>query len=304
MFQTESEKCAENDEAEYLNYLGATEANLIESDVRPQSQGFLPAKAPGDTGWTIQHGCPYQSEKLVLSQDNPFKGLKIAETSAVNLQPEREACPKCFKSRKYFCYSCYVPIESLAAVFPKVGLPIKIDIVKHHREVEGKSTAVHAVVLAPEDVTMFTFPHIPDYSQEKALLVFPNDTSKSLQQIVEDTCMKSEIEGHDFPFTKIVFIDSTWNQCYGMLQDERLAGLPTVKISSRNTIFWRYQKGKPKDFLATIEAIYYFLVDFHNIALRKSYLGEYDNILFLFKFMYEKIHELYDHNSLRAYTRD
>jgi len=304
MLQNESEKCAENDEAEYLNYLGATEVNLIESDVRPQSHGFLPAKPPGDTGWSIQHGSPYQSEKLVLSQDNPFQGLKIAETSAVNLQPEREACPKCCKSRKYFCYSCYVPIESLDKVFPKVNLPIKIDVVKHHREVEGKSTAVHAVVLAPEDVTMYTFPDIPDYSQEKALLVFPNNTSKSLQEIVESTCMQNVENEQSFPFTKIVFIDSTWNQCYGMLQDPRLTALPTVKISSRNTIFWRYQKGKPKDFLATIEAIYYFLVDFHNIALRKNYLGEYDNILFLFKFMYEKIHELYDHNSLRAYTRD
>ena len=72
---------------------------------------------------------------------------------------------------------------------------------------------------------------------------------------------------------------------------------------SRNTIFWRYQKGKPKEYLATIEAIYYFLVDFHNIVLKTGYQGEYDDLLFLFKFMYDKIHELYDHDSLRAYTR-
>ncbi len=83
-----------------------------------------------------------------------------------------------------------------------------------------------------------------------------------------------------------------------------ISGLPRVEISSRRTIFWRYQKGKPKEYLATIEAIYYFLVDFHSIVLNKKYNGEYDNILFLFKFMYDKIHELYDHDSLRAYTRD
>ena len=83
-----------------------------------------------------------------------------------------------------------------------------------------------------------------------------------------------------------------------------ILGLPRVEISSRRTIFWRYQKGKPKEYLATIEAIYYFLVDFHCIVLNKKYGGEYDNILFLFKFMYDKIHELYDHDSLRAYTRD
>ncbi len=47
-----------------------------------------------------------------------------------------------------------------------------------------------------------------------------------------------------------------------------------------------------------------FLVDYHQIVMGKEYDGEYDNMLFFFKFMYDKIHELYDHNSLRAYTLD
>lgn len=32
---------------------------------------------------------------------------------------------------------------------------------------DGKSTAVHAAVLAPDDVKIFTYPCIPDYEAEE-----------------------------------------------------------------------------------------------------------------------------------------
>ena len=35
------------------------------------------------------------------------------------------------------------------------------------------------------------------------------------------------------------------------------------------------------------------MVDYHNVISDKPYKGEYDNLLFFFKFMYEKIHQLY-----------
>ena len=35
------------------------------------------------------------------------------------------------------------------------------------------------------------------------------------------------------------------------------------------------------------------MVDYHNVISEKPYNGEYDNLLFFFKFMYEKIHQLY-----------
>ena len=54
--------------------------------------------------------------------------------------------------------------------------------------------------------------------------------------------------------------------------------------------------------MATIEAIYYFLVDYHNLVLGPgSYSGEYDELLYLFKFMYGKIHKLYEKSTLRSY---
>ena len=50
------------------------------------------------------------------------------------------------------------------------------------------------------------------------------------------------------------------------------------------------------------QAIYYFLVDYHTLAMDRKYSGEYDNLLYLFKFMFGKIHQLYDKSSLRSYN--
>jgi len=52
-------------------------------------------------------------------------------------------------------------IDSLIYVFQ---LPFKVDIIKHPCEVDGKSTAVHAAILAPHDVTVYRFPDIPVYT--------------------------------------------------------------------------------------------------------------------------------------------
>jgi len=48
-----------------------------------------------------------------------------------------------------------------------IQLPLKVDIIKHPGETDGKSTAVHAGVLAPEYVSIYTYPCIPDYDKEK-----------------------------------------------------------------------------------------------------------------------------------------
>ena len=126
--------------------------------------------------------------------------------------------------------------------------------------------------------------------QEQAVLVFPGKESKSMEYYRSSSLSNCD---YVFPFTKIVFIDSTWNQCHKICQDPRIHSLPQIMIKSRQTLFWRYQSGKPKEYLSTIEAIYYLCVDFDNILLGNTYCGQYDNLLFFFKFMYEKIHQLY-----------
>lgn len=46
-------------------------------------------------------------------------------------------------------------------------LPLKIDIIKHPNETDGKSTAVHAKLLAPDDVTIYKYPCIPEYKENR-----------------------------------------------------------------------------------------------------------------------------------------
>ena len=45
--------------------------------------------------------------------------------------------------------------------------------------------------------------------------------------------------------------------------------------------------------MSFFQAIYYFMVDYQKATSDEQYNGEYDNLLFFFKFMYEKIHQLY-----------
>ena len=96
---------------------------------------------------------------------------------------ERQACHICNKSRKFFCYTCHAPLPSLRDLLPRLELPVQIDVVKHPGEVEGKSTAVHAKLVSPDSVNIHIYPDIPDYSQERALLVFPGKHTKTLQQL-------------------------------------------------------------------------------------------------------------------------
>ena len=79
-------------------------------------------------------------------------------------------------------------------------------------------------------------------------------------------------------------------------------GLKCVELKTRTTKFWRHQKDKPDTYLATIEAIYYFLRDYHEYFIPRPYRGEYDNLLFFFCFMYQKIRKFHDGGKhLKAY---
>lgn len=131
------------------------------------------------------------------------------------------------------------------------------------------------------------------------------------------------------PIDRAVFIDSTWNQSRGIYKDDRIKKLPCIVIQNRISQFWRHQKGSPRWYLATVEAIHQFLVEIHvnawgvNTEYKgiihclnddylkqfitntsdESYNGQYDNILFFFKHMYDLIHAYYDHDQLHAYKR-
>ncbi|XP_052865659.1 tRNA-uridine aminocarboxypropyltransferase 1 [Anopheles cruzii] len=306
---------------------------------------------------------------------DPFEGMEIADTDFLMDVKGRSSCPVCQRSRKFFCYTCYVPVAGIVNRVPRIALPLKVDIIKHKNEIDGKSTAVHAAILAPEDVTIHSYPNIPDYREEEGVvLIFPTPTALTvaslfsgetyqmkenyglpkgyhmgtllrfrLHDIVDAHVQQSEEAAEpngalsNIPVRRAVFIDSTWNQCRGIYKDERLSSLRTVVIQNRISQFWRHQRNSPRWFLATVEAVHQFLMEVHiaawgldsryrgleHIHLKKDaiaegriflpdaqetegvkpYNGQYDNILFFFRHMYNLIHKYYDHEKLKSYRR-
>lgn len=52
--------------------------------------------------------------------------------------------------------------------------------IKHPKELDGKSTAVHARIIAEKDVNLYTWPELPKYEKpERTLLLFPGPVSQA-----------------------------------------------------------------------------------------------------------------------------
>jgi DTW domain-containing protein YfiP len=240
---------------------------------------------------------------------NPFSELQITSSCFLDELTTRESCAGCHKSRKYFCYTCYTLLPSLANKIPHVKLPFKVHIIKHPGEVSGKSTACHAAVLAPDDVTVYQFPYIPDYDDtSNVILVFPGVNAVNLRDyyiynhnssptglhLIKETKSHSDEVGDDInSFATVVFIDSTWYQVHTIVSDQRIAKLPRVELACHETKFWRHQLNKPTTYLSTIEAIYYTAWEYHNLLQEHGYYdkycGQYDDLLFFFVYFYNKI---------------
>lgn len=76
--------------------------------------------------------------------------------------------------------------------------------------------------------------------------------------------------------------------------------LPCVVLRTRKSLFWRYQLGKPDSYLATIEAIYDAVVNLQErrVGDGSNYDGRYDDLLFFFRYFYQKMNDLYFHKSV------
>ncbi|KAE8617837.1 hypothetical protein XENTR_v10009209 [Xenopus tropicalis] len=193
-------------------------------------------------------------------ENNLLQNLKLSSQRVLEIAQKkgRSKCPKCNSSRMFYCYTCFVPVESVPSdEIPVVKLPLKIDIIKHPNETDGKSTAVHAKLLAHEDVTVYTYPCVPQYQDQKheVVLVFPGPDSVSLSDSLlyirgsgdmqnDSSCEpslkrpkcsqqydKSKNEGVEEKkpmhfLKKLIFIDSTWNQTNKIISDERLQDVP------------------------------------------------------------------------------
>lgn len=53
--------------------------------------------------------------------ENPYRGMKIDNHTEILCKVNnRSKCVSCNKSRKFFCYTCYIPVDDLKGKLPKV----------------------------------------------------------------------------------------------------------------------------------------------------------------------------------------
>ncbi|KAI8872155.1 hypothetical protein GQ42DRAFT_161508 [Ramicandelaber brevisporus] len=248
--------------------------------------------------------------------------LKISSTEELSkVSDDRQVCSKCKKSVKLFCYKCVelVGDDSIKPLVPQIGqLPFKLDILKAKYERDGKSTALHAKLIAPGDVDIFIHPdNLPSYltdadsneEAERCLLLYPGVGAKPVE------------EYDPASFDRVIVIDGTWKQANSIvINSPKLLKMRRVTIRPRATLFWRYQQ-KSAAYMATIEAIYFMYRDYAEaVASRQQqqqqqqqqtesdtavtaagYDGRYDNLLFFYKFFYDLIQNLYK-SSGKTYT--
>ncbi|KAK3723326.1 hypothetical protein QZH41_014400, partial [Actinostola sp. cb2023] len=200
-------------------------------------------------------------DQVKNTEENPFASLKISSFDVLR-DVERGRCNKCKASRKHYCYKCFVVIGIERSMIPYVRLPLQVDIIKHQGEVMGKSTACHAAILAPDNVTIHDYPTMPDFqAKEKVSLTF--ETGLNLSEVGRDSKYNNISN-----FDHVVFIDSTWYQAHKIISDPRLADLQRIQIEEATTYFWRPQQNKPNTCLATIEAVYYFFKEYDKYIIK------------------------------------
>ena len=59
-------------------------------------------------------------ENWAVMEVHPFPDLKVDSFDFLDELHGRSVCPNCKKSRKYYCYNCYVPVEGLQDRVPKI----------------------------------------------------------------------------------------------------------------------------------------------------------------------------------------
>ncbi|KAJ2601162.1 hypothetical protein GGF39_001403 [Coemansia sp. RSA 1721] len=208
-----------------------------------------------------------------------IESLKVDPKPLLDSCSERLPCDTCGKKTKFFCYFCCRPVAPLAGKIPQIRLPFKMDVLKHAKELDGKSTAIHAKLVAPEDIEIITYTDscLRDVDPSRTALLFPGADAKDITELEPGS------------FDRVVVIDGTWSQAKGMIHNNvRLQLMQKVTVKPRKTRFWRYQN-LDESFMATIEAIYFLYRD----SVGDGYGGEYDALMYFYKYFYDFIQSEY-----------
>eukprot|EP00042_Codosiga_hollandica_P021263 m.73071 g.73071 ORF g.73071 m.73071 type:complete len:332 (-) comp50276_c0_seq2:35-1030(-) len=252
--------------------------------------------------WTTPSSKATPALKVFPTAEEFFASLHLASHEALGQRSSRSQCPVCNRSRMYYCYSCHKYLGPESEV-PVVPLPKHVHIVKHALETDGKSTAVHAKLVAQADVDMYTFPALPNIVPSDAIATSeraedaPAGTVATTSRVVRSDRAVLVFPGPQAvtvanldpaSYDDVIVIDSTWHQANAIWKSLKPLNLRCVVLEDAKTYFWRPQHLKNDTYLSTIEAIYHF---FRQLPRPENalYDGRYDNILFFFAFHHQQI---------------
>lgn len=267
------------------------------------------------------------NDDRVAKVQNFIKGLHFSvPLYRLREQTTRRECPKCLKRRQFYCYDCLTVVHPESHP-PPLSLPLNVYVILHPNELRGKSTSLAASTISP-DLHIVEYPSVPVHLEPASTLVlYPSEQSVELEEVEDIGSYKN-----------VVFIDSTWQQSRGIARDERVHRFKHVRIKSQISLFWRFQNNDPS-YLATVEAIYYFLREYvtqvnrrkqidtvkaskattemdrglrknidateggvSEIHLQKYYHGEIDDLLFYYINQYIAVQQRYTTGELTKYT--
>lgn len=148
--------------------------------------------------------------------------------------------------------------------------------------------------MSPEQTSLYLHDDNFDLSSR-----YPDPSKVLLLYPTADASLLSDIETSDYK--TLVVIDGTWRQAKAMAKQYGNMGFKHVKIALHETLFWRYQN-LDRTFLATIEAIYWLFVEYHQASTNTEYDGRYDDLLFYFKLKFDLIQEFYKARPGKPFT--
>uniref|UniRef100_A0A915AVA2 tRNA-uridine aminocarboxypropyltransferase 1 n=1 Tax=Parascaris univalens TaxID=6257 RepID=A0A915AVA2_PARUN len=289
MFTSSSKASASN----MIDHLRTAQAEDISSEgvgVKKSKKHSQPAEGQCTEDSPCQNDCD-GFNCPVMTDDKPGEGvlgqprqLKLSSVSALD-GLTKQMCPCCSRKRMFFCYDCRLYMCGIEKLAPVLKLPVSVDIIKHPREKNGKSTALHCLLIAPTSTRLFDAPNVCDYrsaeDRQNTVLVYPSKGAISIEKFIS----------RNGPIQRFVFLDATWFQVGGLRILPQIEELQTVVLKSYKTQYWRPQKGYSDEHLATIEAIYYAIREAFEASTSQPYEGQFDDLLFWFFYFRSKVPE-------------
>lgn len=248
---------------------------------------------------------------------HPFSHLKFTlPTSNLHKPVPRSICPGCSRSQKHYCSKCMIILPDCEIELPQLKyLPCRIVVVKEPIELDGKSTAVHARLLAQDFVEVVSATDFDawleknygkDWEENRKLwendwMLYPSKDALTLEELFkssdrpDETQMQQQLQqqtNKESILNTLFVLDTKWS-VLKFLRHPFVKSIPKVVLKDKyQTHFWRYQQ-YDRYHLATIEAIYYFLVEYDKARFNGTYSGRYDDLMYIYVAQFELIKASY-----------